>query len=384
MKKVLILHTSVGLGHKSIAENIAYHLQAHGYEVRLYDIASLEPGKFADSLVGLHQFINRRLPWLWNWLYKSSIINAFIGSLRLPLAARQSGGTFKVIIQFQPDLVITTQTTASAVVAYLKQKGLYKNLFAIAFSDYHLHPFWLYEQADFYLANTLEQKSAMMLLAVPAEKIFVCGVTLKSKPQADISAIKKRLGIGRSDKVVLFASGSLGVGGLKSEVLKILISRLKERLAAYGWGLKFFVLCGKNQNLRKLLKNKLGGMAEVLGFYGPMSELYAVADLFITKPGGLTVAESLQWNLPMLVTHLLPGQEEMNYKYLKDQGLIIPGLHLSESSLIDFILGETCRELLSQNFKHSLQANPSKYAVIDGKHAGAACLEAIYEMFHRV
>jgi processive 1,2-diacylglycerol beta-glucosyltransferase len=46
----------------------------------------------------------------------------------------------------------------------------------------------------------------------------------------------------------------------------------------------------------------------------------AVADLAITKPGGLTTSECLVVGLPMLVISPIPGQEERNADYLLENG----------------------------------------------------------------
>ena len=45
-KKILILYTSVGLGHKTLAENIGWQLQQEGMEVKLADIGKVQKGKF--------------------------------------------------------------------------------------------------------------------------------------------------------------------------------------------------------------------------------------------------------------------------------------------------------------------------------------------------
>ncbi len=56
MKKILIFYTSVGLGHKSIAENIGWYLEqpvspgasrgGAGFEVKFADIGKVQEGKF--------------------------------------------------------------------------------------------------------------------------------------------------------------------------------------------------------------------------------------------------------------------------------------------------------------------------------------------------
>lgn len=360
-KKILIFYTSVGMGHKYIAENIGAELIAAGFEVRLADIAVVQAGKFAASLVTAHQFINRHLPFLWSWLYKSVVVNFCISPWRVRLAAKNSSQARKLILSFAPDMVITTQTTASAVVAYLKQQKIYTGLFGIAFSDFHLHPFWLYRQADFYLANIVEQKNQMIRLGVPPQKIFVCGITLKPKTPVDPQAVKRRLGLKAGRKIVLVGSGSLG-SGLDSELIDK-IAQLPR--------VEVLVVCGKNVERRQDLEQRLSGeKVKIFGFYEPMDELYAIADIYIGKPGGLTTTEALSWGLPILVTHWLPGQEEFNITYLKDKGLVM---------MADDVIAQIQQELASGNFRTQLQTNPNLSELLNPK---ISAQKAVFEMLH--
>ena len=48
-----------------------------------------------------------------------------------------------------------------------------------------------------------------------------------------------------------------------------------------------------------------------------------ISDLVITKPGGLTVTESLASNLPILVINPIPGQEEENAEFLEENRIAI-------------------------------------------------------------
>jgi processive 1,2-diacylglycerol beta-glucosyltransferase len=44
------------------------------------------------------------------------------------------------------------------------------------------------------------------------------------------------------------------------------------------------------------------------------------ADLIITKPGGVTIAEALVKRLPILIMDAIPGQEERNARFLLEAG----------------------------------------------------------------
>ncbi|MDR3642354.1 MAG: glycosyltransferase [Candidatus Doudnabacteria bacterium] len=352
MKKVLILYTSVGLGHKSIAENIGTQLEANGFTVKSDDIGSVQKGMFEKSVTTIHSFINNRLPFVWGWLYDYG--HFLILPFRVFIAGFNHKLTQSYVEEFKPDIIITTQTTASAVIAYLKKRNLYKGLFGIAFSDFHLHRYWLYPQADFYLANIAEQKVQMVKLGVPENKIFVCGMTLKPEVEIDISSIKNKLSVGPRDKVILIGSGSLGTGVDENLVAQF----------ANQPNIKVFAVCGKNEIIYRQLKSKLAsaGNVTVLGFYPAMDELYAIADVFITKPGGLSVSEALRWNLPMIISHLLPGQEQYNFDYLLHNHLVMPKYGKIAEQAID--------EVRSGSFRAALKSNP-KLDVLFPKDAAA-------------
>lgn len=342
-QRVLILYTSVGLGHQSIAENIGAVLGRAGFEVRLLDILKVQAGWLVSVSTRIHRFINEQLPWLWSWLYSSRLFTDLTLCLRVPLAARNCRETKLAVDDFAPHLIITTQTTASAIVAYLKRRGYYGGLFGIAFSDFHLHRYWLYREADFYLANIEEQKTEMVRLGFDPARIYVCGIMLKDRPEVCVPAVRRRFGISETDKVVLVSSGSQGLG---------LGYGLLDDLAARP-NVKTLVVCGKNHEAFSRLSDRYSGTGVVvLGYHTPMDELYAIADVFVTKPGGLSTAEALRWGTPMVISHLLPGQEEYNYSYLTERGLVLP-------EPVN-LLAAVEEELRDGAFKLALAKNPAR------------------------
>ena len=48
-----------------------------------------------------------------------------------------------------------------------------------------------------------------------------------------------------------------------------------------------------------------------------------ISNLVVTKPGGLTVTESLASELPILIINPIPGQEEENAEFLEQSGAAI-------------------------------------------------------------
>lgn len=372
--KILILYTSVGLGHKYIALNIGFHLEQSGYEVKYADVLQVQSGLMVKIGEWFHSLINRKFPFIWRWLYFSKLFSNITMPFRVPLAGRNYQNIKKQIDEFNPDMVIATQTSASAPMAYMKQKGMFNGKFVIAFSDYHFHPYWYYKEADFYLVNINEQKVELKKFGVDDDKIAVCGITLKPQVPVDPESVKQKLGL-TGKQVVLMSSGSLGIGFPKDEMFSY-AKLLGERSKDY----QLVVVCGKNNIVKQEIEEKAVAHnlpITVLGFYEPMSELYSITKVFLTKPGGLTVAEALRDNVKMLTTHFLPGQEELNYEYLTRHGLVseIPNPMTPE------MLVEKTLEMFN---KDVVQENPVSAQITQKNNEGAVLIKSIENLFHIV
>jgi UDP-N-acetylglucosamine:LPS N-acetylglucosamine transferase len=163
----------------------------------------------------------------------------------------------------------------------------------------------------------------MIKLGIDEDKIAVCGTTLRPLEPIAKQVVKQNIGIQSSgdnnEKIVIFGSGSLGIG-FDVELLK---SYLK-KLVTTDPNINVLVLCGKNESLKhELIKLNLPNVFP-LGFYKNPIELYQIGDVLLTKPGGLTIAEALQAGIKIQITHTLPGQEEPNYDYLLEHHLVYP------------------------------------------------------------
>lgn len=378
-KKILILYTSAGMGHKVLAENFAYWLEKAGFVVRAEDMLAQETGKSVQAYVKLQAYVNQYLPFIWRFMYLYGYVVTM--PFRTRLIAKNSPKLQSIIEEFQPDLVISTQTSSSAIVSYLKQKGIYKGKFAIAFSDFHFHPYWVYPHCDHYFINIEEQKPELLKRGLSESQVTVAGLTLKPKQDIHIASVRDKLGLKEGTKLVLVSSGGQGFG-LSDAFLDDMVASLLAQADQQQIDLKIAIVCGKNQMLYdRLSKQVLDPRVMVFGYYTPLAELYAVADIYITKPGGLSTAESLEWNLPMLITHWLPGQEELNYEYLRENHLIMPGPQNPYDWQPEAIARSVISELQSANSRTSLQNHPVRTSLTQGTSENSF-LKLILEMFH--
>ena len=81
------------------------------------------------------------------------------------------------------------------------------------------------------------------------------------------------------------------------------------------------VVAGRNEPLRRELAGRdHRHPTRVLGFVTNMHELMEVADLIVTKPGGLTTSEALATGKPLFILNPIPGQEAANSDFLLERG----------------------------------------------------------------
>ena len=82
-------------------------------------------------------------------------------------------------------------------------------------------------------------------------------------------------------------------------------------------GLHLTVTYGRDEALRQRLEAAAAGRPlELHGWTDRMPELLMTHHLLIGKAGGATVQESIAAGTPMLITHVVPGQEEGNAQLL--------------------------------------------------------------------
>ena len=316
MKNILIIYTSTGLGHKKIAENISVVLQGDSNNnVELLDLYEVESGNLIKYGEKLYYFLLKYFPGIWEFFYINKVFITTTLPFRTLVARFNSKKLTKILTNKHYDIVISTHTSPSAIVSYLKSKGIYTGKFIIAFSDYHLHRYWLYDNADLYLANIDEQKQEMVSRGIAPEKIVLCGMTLqKAESVVDKQKVRNNLELKENDKVIAILAGSRGFG-MNSDIIDELV-----KIDA-----SIFVVCGTSEETKIRLTDKYRNFPniKVLGFVN-IRELVAIANIVVTKPGGLTVAECLEQRVPILVSHFLPGQERLNIDYLKEHSLIMP------------------------------------------------------------
>ena len=112
--------------------------------------------------------------------------------------------------------------------------------------------------------------------------------------------------------MLLVLSGGFGMGP---------VAEILAELDKAAGQFQTLVVTGRNEELRReLAAQDRKHPTHVLGFSTNMHELMAVADLIITKPGGLTSSEALAMGKPLFILNPIPGQEAANSDFLLEHG----------------------------------------------------------------
>jgi processive 1,2-diacylglycerol beta-glucosyltransferase len=316
--KILVLHTSVGYGIKATADNAAEQLNNSGeFEVLTHDIEKVESGMATSAVRNVYLTLLDKVSSLWGFLYNSKFIMFISLPTRKFIFSFKSKNVLKILREFQPAIVISTQTVPSGIMAYLKSKGLYRGKLVIVFSDYHLHPFWLYDEADLYICNIPEQVTELKKLGVEESKIRLTGTLIAEKFHKHISREEAldQLGLLKSMPVVLMG----GAGRARASNKEIFLQLLRSPKS-----FQVVVICGKNEQLKKELaaiSAPAPHPVKILGYVENMEVLMSAAHVLIYKTGGPSMAEAVVKKLPMILTDIRPGHELINLDYLVDHGI---------------------------------------------------------------
>jgi processive 1,2-diacylglycerol beta-glucosyltransferase len=174
-------------------------------------------------------------------------------------------------------------------------------------------------------------KNKFISEGIPPQKIKIWGIPVEPKFEKtlDRHKILSRLQFNSEVPILLIMGGGQGLGPIEEIVWALNNSRFE---------LQLIVATGTNKPLRQHLLRKQKYFKKrilVLEHVDNIDELMTISKLIITKPGGLTTAEALAKELPMVVISPIPGQEEKNTQFLVKEGI---GLKAeNENSIVDLV-----------------------------------------------
>lgn len=369
-KKVLILSEAVGHGHTKAAEALlqGISLLLPMVEVKILEASHLLHPIATKIMVQFYLKLIVFFPNIWRKIYhyyqdrplskwKKEIIYFFL--------YRKIEDTLS---QEKPHVVICTHSFSSVAMARLKRRGFPVTL-CVAITDFHVHGVWVHPEVDLYLVANQNVYDELIRMGIHQNKILVTGIPSRSDfwSTGDKEAIRKKFKL-KDLPIILIMGGGLGLGG---------IQKISYALLKWKSKVQLIICTGDNTKLRKILENDPAfhhPHIHILGFVEEIGDWMEVADLLITKSGGLTCFEALLKGVPLCIYQPISGHEEKNCDFLVKNRLAV---RIDDSVQIDQWIEKMCKgsDALSE-----IDQNISRFkSQIDP----LACAKSIVNLLHQ-
>jgi processive 1,2-diacylglycerol beta-glucosyltransferase len=324
--RILVLSAAVGAGHLRAAEAVELALRevvprAH---VRNLDVLEMTNrlfrriyGKFYLDLVNRAPHV---LGYFYDLLDRPSRSGKYRGDRFRLILEKLNLKPFLRFLQKEPwDLVINTHFLPAEIIASLRRKKDIDVPQVTVTTDFETHRLWVNQPCDRYFTATEEGARYLHHWGVPEKDTFATGIPVHpvfSNPHERERMVQKH-GLAGDRPIILQLAGGFGVGP---------VEKLHEALLAVETPLQLMVISGRNEKLKARLESRKPSPrhhVKILGFTREIDELMSVADLVVSKPGGLTTSECLARGAIMVIVNPIPGQESRNSDFLLENGAAI-------------------------------------------------------------
>lgn len=322
--KVMILSASAGTGHLRAADALSAVCATHPRigEVMNVDALTYTNKLFRDFYSKLYIQMVKKTPTFLGWWYDKFDEPWRTAKTRLMMNRLNTRTLVKQIHEFNPDITICTHFLPAEIISHLITEKKISTRLSIVVTDFDVHAMWLCKAFHHYFVALEESREHLKAMGFPEKRITVSGIPISPEFALahDRAALRARHGLSMDRPVILLSAGALSVG--PAEFIVRALARMKTPA-------QVVVICGKNEELKARVEEQVKSHRDspvtytILGYTNVMHEWMALSDLYLGKPGGLTTAESLAANLPMLIFQPIPGQEERNADHLLEEGAAI-------------------------------------------------------------
>lgn len=357
--KILIFTASTGGGHKRAAAAIEQKIKSLSPETEVKVVDAMKAiGKVYDKTVcGGYHFMATKIPKVYGKCYKITDRKTLMYKAVMRSNTMMSNKLLDTINEFTPDIVIICHPFVTTMISKLIRQGK-TNVKAISIiTDYDAHRTYIVPNIEAYvLAEPQMCDKLINEYGVNKDLIHPLGIPIFDRFTEPFSKeeICKREGLDPELPTVLLMAGSFGV----TSVLEFY-----KQLAQKGKNMQFIVITGRNIKLFSHIEKLIDEMGtqdntRLLYFVKNVEDYMHISDLIVTKPGGLTVTESLACGLPLAIYSAFPGQERDNADFLiKEKAAVLLDKKESANQIIELLnspeklakMKEQCKKLFIAN-----------------------------------
>ena len=350
---VLILSASYGGGHNQVARALtqAMMVQMPGIKVATVNFTDLLIPFFTRlSRFGYMQSI-RHFPEGYALYYQATGNLAPDSFWQRRLNRMGYSELILLVNRLQPRVIISTFPLPAGVLSQMKEAGDLNVPVVTVITDMAVHNQWIHANTDLYIVGSPEVASGLMGRGVPRNRIGVTGIPILPAFNLNRSReeLLRKFDLNLADSrarapIVHFMGGSDGIFGT---------TRFSRILRDLPPETQTLVITGGNHELFERLQpyHEKYPNFRPLQFVEDVAGLMELADLLVTKAGGISISEALAKGLPMVIYKPLPGHEEANANFLWRHHAAI--IAKSERRLRTAILRMVNDERFRQHFQHN-------------------------------
>lgn len=342
--QILIVTVTAGAGHLAAAAALDEAWRAFRPEdvVERLDLVKFFSPLHRKIVSDGYVSIVKHAPELWGMMFAktdSPESARRLNRLRHIFPSQSRGRLLRYLKQFRPDVALCThylpletlgvfraKESARAARRSRREPGTKPSeeaprgrspLIVSVVTDFEAHALWMDQCVDLYCVAAEETKARLVARGADPANVRATGIPISAKftAKVDAGAVRAQLGLREDQPVLLVLSGGFGMGPV-AEILAAL-DKVERRLQTV-------VVTGRNEQLRRdLAAQDRNHPTHILGYTTNMHELMAVADLILSKPGGLTSSEALALGKPLFILNPIPGQEAANSDFLLERGAAV-------------------------------------------------------------
>jgi processive 1,2-diacylglycerol beta-glucosyltransferase len=331
--RILIVTAAFGEGHNSAARNLALALDAAGAVTQVSDPCILGVPRLTALVNHAYRYVTTNFPQIWAKIYRSTD-RCDLGKQNSAVLDQIETTLVGLIEKFQPDALVSTYPLYPYFFArFLKTSARKIPAFTVVTDSIEINAAWLRADCGRWLVTDPATRDSMVQTGLHEGDIIDTGFPV-NPAFADLAPLDAADACDPF-RVLYFPTAKLAF--VRRHTRALLEASPKVRLT---------IVMGRN--VRKLytrareIQLAYPGRVRLIGWTRKVPKLLNEHHLVIGKAGGATVHEAIAARCPMLIHHLVPGQEEGNLKLLE----IIGGGHLADSPEA---LTRSISELLADN-----------------------------------
>ncbi|MEO6002131.1 MAG: galactosyldiacylglycerol synthase [Opitutus sp.] len=309
--RVLILTAGFGEGHNAAARALlaGFERNAGTGSAEVHDAFALAAPRLNRAARGFYLTLINRAPRIWSevydWIDRSNFVRR-----RLWFFAREIRALAGLLERMRPGAICCTYPLYGFFLEHLARQGVrVPPVFNVVTDSISIHSLWYRAACSGWFLPNEESAEVIRQAGVPSSLIHVCGFPVPGF-FADHAAILSppELSIHTSPRVLHIINS--GTRHAEETARRLLTETAWEITCAVGRDLRL------QTRLERLAKNR-SQPTQILGWTDQIPRLLMTHHVVVSKAGGATTQEAIASLCPMVVSQVVPGQEEGNYELLR-------------------------------------------------------------------